>query len=302
MSYFERRLSLAMQLGDERLVSSAYSYIGNVWYLLGDYSKTLESYRMWLAQSEASGLLQNIAKAHGNIGLALFECGDVLTAMEHYNQQLDTASRIGDLQTMSLAYSNKGNALIAMGRYDEAMACYKRKLVMAEYMGEQPERCLALGNIGYIYMKQGNLPAAVQFLDLAIELGRKIGLIYYLCLSLRDRAEICLLTNRIDEARALNSEALDAALKARRMSTVYACELLQARIEAAASAEAGVGALTALLGKYQDPEDQARIYGELWRITRDEGHRSKAIALCRQSQSEALNTEIGELLRELENG
>jgi hypothetical protein len=158
---------------------------------------------------------------------------------------------------------------------------------------------IALGNTGNTYKVIKDFKQAELNYDGAIALGRELQAPFYLCSYLCYKADLCYIAARLDEAAALNDEALPLAQAVTRKDIVFSCRLLQAKL--AAKADPGIGArlFEALVDEYTDPADQAAILYEMYLSNHGQAHRKKALELYRAIYQTSPVAEIKEKIDRL---
>ena len=123
---------------------------------------------------------------------------------------------------------------------------------------------------------------------------------FYLSSYLSYKADLCYITARLDEAAALNDEALQLAQAVTRKDIVFSCRLLQAKLAATADPGNATQSFDALMGEYTDASDQAAILYETYLINHGQAQREKSLALYRALYRESPTAEIKGKIDDLE--
>lgn len=93
-----QRLEAALQVGttDLKTSSALYSQLGNAYFYLENYSKSLEYHKQDLTLARSMGDKLGEAKASGNLGSALKAMGQYDESIACCRMQLDLARDISD--------------------------------------------------------------------------------------------------------------------------------------------------------------------------------------------------------------
>lgn len=76
-----------------------------------------------LAKERKDDILCGLAV--GNLGNAYFYLGDYEKSIGYHVRRLDMARAVGDKSSMRRSLTNMGNAYVLLGNYDEALRCYR---------------------------------------------------------------------------------------------------------------------------------------------------------------------------------
>ncbi|XP_051557597.1 G-protein-signaling modulator 2-like isoform X2 [Myxocyprinus asiaticus] len=178
VSFFEA----AMHVGTEDLqvLSAIYSQLGNAYFHLHDYSKTLEFHHHDLTLTRTTGDRLGEAKASGNLGNTLKFLGRFDEAIVCCQRHLDITRELGDKVGQARALYNFGNVYHAKGKSicwsgaepgdfpEEVMTAlrkaaeyYEASLCIVKELGDRAAQGRTYGNLGNTYYLIGNFQNAV---------------------------------------------------------------------------------------------------------------------------------------------
>ncbi|HEX9916815.1 MAG TPA: tetratricopeptide repeat protein, partial [candidate division Zixibacteria bacterium] len=184
--YISAKEELEKYLNKEKKVATAYNFLGDCHYNLGDYPKALEYYRQSFEVDETfldgmynAGL---VAEKLCNFSLSL-EIFNKLIANEPkykdgYRQRGDLYFQLSDFECASVDYqhflefnpkdaevmSNLGNSYLRMNNLDKAEECYRKAMEL------NPGFSLAHRNLGVVLKVKGKSKESISVLQGYLEL------------------------------------------------------------------------------------------------------------------------------------
>jgi len=118
-------------------------------------------------------------RACGNLGNVHYLLGDFTKAIHFHEERLKIAREFGDRSAERRAHSNLGNAHIFLGEFEAAAGHYKMTLQLAQELGDRAVEAQACYSLGNTYTLLKDYPTAVDFhlrhLRIAQELFDKVG-------------------------------------------------------------------------------------------------------------------------------
>ncbi|MBD8080541.1 CHAT domain-containing protein [Cellulosimicrobium arenosum] len=109
------------------------------------------------------------SSVHGQRGLLLLRSGDGQAALRELTAALDEADETNQ-RDMTLLRLNRGSAYVDGGQIDAALRDFEAALHHARVLGNDYYASFALHNIGYAHYAQGDMPAALRFMDESVAL------------------------------------------------------------------------------------------------------------------------------------
>ena len=122
ISYLERELNIAREIGDQRHQGKALGNLGVAYYSLGDPRKASEFFAQQLVITREIRDRRGEGNALGNLGNAYYSLGEPQKAIEFYEQLLNIAREIGDRRGEGNALFNSAIALDKLGDRPQAIA------------------------------------------------------------------------------------------------------------------------------------------------------------------------------------
>jgi tetratricopeptide (TPR) repeat protein len=186
--------------------------------------------RLGAEEVVADGLMQ--------LGNVWFSTG-LAESVAFYQRARDLYERLQNLPGLTTARTNLGGAFVRMGRWDDGLREMRESLVSAERMGNPWSIGRCQNNIGEVHLMRGELEAAIESFQRAIEIWEPIGYASGVAIALIGVGAARAQSGDIDRGRAdlLGARDRFAALG----STTYLPELYRHL----ASAELAAGDLVA---------------------------------------------------------
>jgi predicted ATPase len=185
--------------------------LGDVYELIGDLDKSLESYERVLELSqerrERADILVDIGELYENKGehdkaietnqkalelvkgekcreegLALSGIGDVYCgkgdfdrSLQYCQKGLEILKGMGDQKGIAHSLNNMGNVHIQRGEFDLALEDYRKSLEIGEKTGNQRDIAHILGNIGAVYLQRGEYEMALEHFRMSLDIFDRMG-------------------------------------------------------------------------------------------------------------------------------
>lgn len=176
VDYFKKALTLAQEVGDRHVESSALSNLGLAYAQLGDASLAIEYHEKSLTLSRAIGDRYGEANALGNLGVAYGELlGDVHQAIDYLEQTLTISREINDQRMEGYALGNLGLAFYVLGNPHQSIKYQEQSLFIARETRDRRGEGNALGSLGEIFRTLGDLQKAINFYEQQLVIVREIG-------------------------------------------------------------------------------------------------------------------------------
>ena len=140
-------------------------------------------------------LLGIVATAH----IANFEWDK---AVEFYEKAIEAAGSYFDLRGMAKMYSGLSSAYQELGQIDVAARYATRSVTLLEVLRDRVSLARSENNLGLILIARGDLDAARQHLDRALELSEEADLAVGRSSVLLSLCELCLSEGNVEQAQA----------------------------------------------------------------------------------------------------
>jgi tetratricopeptide (TPR) repeat protein len=233
MECYQEQLRIAQQLRDSTGMARAFGNLGILHCLQEKFGEAMDYFRHKLDLAERQDDQEGIGATVGNMGNVYKMLGDERRALECYDRQLRIARLLGDKRSIGAAVGNSGVIHNDQGDYPKAVACFNTFLEIARELGDKRGIGIAAANLGIAYKRTGDYQDSGKYYDLAIATGRELNAKQYLCGYLSDKADLCIMMQRLDDAGRLINEALALAEDIGEQSDIDKCRELAGRISAA---------------------------------------------------------------------
>ena len=174
VSYLNLWIKYAEQLGKIEYKYSGNLHLGTHYYLKGEYDLALKYYYNALRYAKTIADDKFIAKCFMGIGNVQFYLNKhdeaektYYSAIEHYSASNDSLGIISCWIWLGLIYESREN-------FDMAIEFQKKSLNVARRFGYQAEIGNATNNIGEIYFKFNKVDSARKYIELSMEIDRKL--------------------------------------------------------------------------------------------------------------------------------
>ncbi|MBI5219020.1 MAG: tetratricopeptide repeat protein [Bacteroidia bacterium] len=137
-------------------IANAYSNIGIVYHVQGDYPKAIEYALKALKIYEELNDKKGRAALLGNIGIVYHVQGDYPNALDYYFKALKIREELGNKRGIASGLGNIGIVYKDQGDYPNALVYYFKALKTYEELRDKNGIATVLGNIGNVYLEQGD--------------------------------------------------------------------------------------------------------------------------------------------------
>jgi tetratricopeptide (TPR) repeat protein len=205
--------------------------------------------------------------------------GDHRRALECWEHLTRWAEHFGDKHSLSIALGNMAAVQVMLGQHQEGMKGIRARLKIAGELGDKKGLSLSYSHLAGIHSINRDYPRAIEAYGRAIGLAREVGLKYYLTMYLQEAGEAHFELGEYQEAGELCRESLEISRAISRQDAIFKCRLLQAKLAAVKDRAEGVRLIRELLAGSGQPDQQAVINYELFKLTQDGQCRKAALEL-----------------------
>ncbi len=204
---FERALYLARRLESTLMMARCTNNIGNVDFHLGDTAGALALYRNAAGLFEQAGSLRGTAEAWHNLGTVLREERDLPAARRAAERAVDAAEVLGEMRLVGQTLGGRGETDALLGDLPLGKATVTRALQIAREHDDRLTECESLRVLGAIARMSGDLPEAIRFGEMSVEVAEDVRNHWMLAWTTAEMAESLLAADRAEDARATFSAA-----------------------------------------------------------------------------------------------
>lgn len=183
-------LALSRKIRFEKGEARSLTIVGNVYYVLGDYSKALAKYLDVLKISEKNNNLNGQFSTMGNLGLVYTEQKNFRLALEYHFRALQSYEQRGAKRQIANTKVNIASTYKQMGLYDSSILFAQQAKLLASkinYDGVEGEALIYLGEISFL---KGENSLALEYFRLSFPLLIRAQIINVLCMAYLNTAGI----------------------------------------------------------------------------------------------------------------
>jgi tetratricopeptide (TPR) repeat protein len=158
---------------EQRNLGWAWTYLGNLYYYLGQYQISIVTYQQ--AQNHFEYLKYHHGKAalSTNMGSVYRSLGEYQKAIELLEKSLVIQHNIDDKSGKSSSLMNLGNVYGHLGEYQKAIECYQHSLSITREISDCHTEEQIIGNLGNIYRLLGEYQIAKDYYQQSLDIISK---------------------------------------------------------------------------------------------------------------------------------
>jgi tetratricopeptide (TPR) repeat protein len=219
-----RSLEISQETGDVIMQAHLYQNLGWHSKVVGNYPLALDRLNKGKQLAQQSEDIQSLSWIDATLGETYYAAGAWDQAIEQFQQSLNLAEQAGERKTTSRVLSFLGDIYRRQGRWAEADECYQRALSAITATGTPQTLFVVSLSLGMINMERKRYAKAKEHLEKCWEItSRGMGYASRMVVVKGAMAELAMLTNSMDEAKAHADEALRLAKDANtRQELAYA--------------------------------------------------------------------------------
>jgi tetratricopeptide (TPR) repeat protein len=214
LDYFNRGLSLAVEINNDQAKANTLQGLGVAYRLLNRLDDALRNYRESLAIKQRIGDKRGMGVSLDEIGMVEQMSGRHDSARRHFQEALKIQREIADKNGTALSLLNLGNLAYDSGRYDDALSSTRESLQLYQDLGNEQSQSQCLDNIGSSYFAKGDYDNALTYYERALQLREKTNVPKEIAGTLQNLGETTANLGQYDKAVAYYVRALDLARKA----------------------------------------------------------------------------------------
>lgn len=195
---FYQSLAMAQQLGSE--TELPMGNIAIIYYMQGDYEKSLGVMVQVLELLRASGDRRNEANCLGNLASLYHHLNDPETSIEHWNQAMLLHQEVGNDGGIAFTLRAIGELHEMQNNHPAALEYYQRSEALARQIHAAPYLVATLNKLGGLWHTLGEYEQALTVLKEAETVAATIGDKYFEMSACESIAETLEATGSISEA------------------------------------------------------------------------------------------------------
>lgn len=218
LRFFEESRGISSDQGDQARVLVASINLGNVHWMLGEFSKARERWEDAQRLTISTNQPRYEAFIRENLGILACQGGRLEEAEKHYSASLEMHRRNGNQEGIASTLYNSSEVARTKGEFSRAVDMLEQS--HAIYTGLDHQRGIAFASLrlGLAHMDMGNTQAARQRIDEGLHIARVTGNRHGEMYGTTYLAKLAVLAGDLESAKTLFNKAyaLGAALSDRK--------------------------------------------------------------------------------------
>ncbi len=175
MALARQALNLAHKIDLKIEIANAYLVLGECYYILSDYPKSIDNYQKALKIHEENGHDKGIATSLINIAVIYEAQQNFPKATEYYKKALNIYEKMQDIAGMALIQGNLGILYGSQGNDAQALQYFQKALEMYEKLADKEGIARNLVNLGEIYKNENNFQKALDYYNKALKMNLELS-------------------------------------------------------------------------------------------------------------------------------
>jgi signal transduction histidine kinase len=172
--YGQQARTLAESTGNKAGYAKAQNYIGNSYYMQGNYDQAMRFYLDALDRREQLGDSVGVAGSLNNVGLVYAAQRSYSQALSYYVRAAALNERLGNKLFLGRNFNNIAQVYEQLGKLDSALLYNHRSLEVKRALGDKAGEAVSLSSIGTIDAQLGHFEAALRSLGAALRLHEEL--------------------------------------------------------------------------------------------------------------------------------
>jgi serine/threonine protein kinase/tetratricopeptide (TPR) repeat protein len=209
LDYFNRALTLSIQLGNDEAKGTILQGIGVSYRQLDKQDEALRNFQQALEVRRRLGDKRGIARTLEVMAQIQDQNGKSEEALKDYKEALQLRRDIGDKGGLGDTLLDLGGFYQDRGHYDQALGLYKQALQVQRDLGSETNQGLCLNNIGLVYLSKGDYENALTYFQQALDLRQRSQVPEDIALTVQNLAVTSEKMGQYEKAMAYHVRALD---------------------------------------------------------------------------------------------
>ncbi len=167
--------TLALKIENKQLIARSLNMTGNAYYLMGDFTKSMDHYLRALAIREELGDSNSIASSYNNIGAVYLQMKDHEKSLYYLKKAKIIFEALQNEVRLFSIMNNIGALYKENANYDTAYLYLTKAYDIAQRTRDEDNISIALTNLGETSLSMGLLSQSLDYQKKALEISRKLG-------------------------------------------------------------------------------------------------------------------------------
>ncbi len=174
MDYYLKALKAGEKLGNKYFDATIFNNVANIYADLKNYKEALDYYEKYLVISRTIKSKNDEMGALVNIGNIYTELNDLTLGLDYFNKALSIAEETGNKRISTAVLNNIGEIFLKQKNYSNALAYFQRSILLADKSDYRNIKASALNGIGEVFLNQGDFANAENYSRESFELAREL--------------------------------------------------------------------------------------------------------------------------------
>jgi serine phosphatase RsbU (regulator of sigma subunit)/Tfp pilus assembly protein PilF len=156
------------------MIGKAYMNIGNVHYQLGDYPKSLKTYKNSISYFDSVDYKQGISGCYNNIGNIFEEQENYLKARDYYSTAAEIYKKEGKQKNLGTTYNNIGETYLKENQFRKARKYFDKSMNYRRKVNDKLGISAVYSNQATAFLRVGKLDSAMNKINEALKIDYEI--------------------------------------------------------------------------------------------------------------------------------
>jgi tetratricopeptide (TPR) repeat protein/AraC-like DNA-binding protein len=209
--YLTRAADEAAGSGDRRSLSTAYAFLGHLYFSAEDRVTALKYYKQAAAADPGASLW--LIDVYTKMGIIYGDAGNITLSMDCFNRSLKASKEQNDYDETGYIYSNIAGIFTRIGSLDKSIEYNGKALELFTRLKNPAGEAYILNNLGMTYFQLGRYRQALACYEQALG-KRDPGTEYQaIAFTLTNMGDVLLQLQKPDSARRLYERSLEFSEK-----------------------------------------------------------------------------------------
>jgi len=175
ITYAEEGLQWALELKNDEDLAKTYNYLGNKYYLIGNYDQSLVNYQDALRITLRIGKKEEVAVLMQKLGIVNFNKSDYKKSLLYFQQTLKIFQELGYSIREAELYNSMGSIFFHWEEYEKAMENYEFAYNIYKELDHLPSLANVLYLKGLTSQKLKRFDKAIYWFNQSISVHEKLN-------------------------------------------------------------------------------------------------------------------------------
>lgn len=210
---FNRALEIAIELGNQEVISECYSEIAIVYENQGKYDQAIVYNEKAIHLAKEDNNPSWLAACYANHGTIYLKKGYYTLALDYYFKALKTFEQLEHSRRISSCYLNIGKIYTEQQDFTKALDYYRRTLKISIETGDKVNQSECYLGMGKVYLNNGDYNLARDYLNQSVAIFKEMGYSHQLDECYKNIGQTYLAENNLQKARENFQMALEISTK-----------------------------------------------------------------------------------------